>query len=58
MVKTKLVYRDGNVTKILWGRITSEDDLFISFLTEDGNTFRINKNNVISIKNLGDKDNG
>jgi len=53
MGKTKLVYKDNEITKVLWGRIISEDDLFISFLTEDGNSFRINKHNIISIKDSG-----
>ncbi len=58
MGKTKLVYNDDGITKVLWGRITAEDNIFISFLTEDGNTFRINKNNVVSIKDSGDRDGG
>lgn len=53
MGKTKLVYKDDGTTKVLWGEISSEDNVFISFITEDGNFFRINKNNVISIKNSG-----
>jgi hypothetical protein len=40
---------------VLWGEITGEDDFFISFKTEDGNSFRINKRNIISIKDLGSK---
>ena len=50
MGKTKLVYKDDNATKILWGEITGEDEVFISFKTEDSNCFRINKRHVISIK--------
>ncbi len=53
MGKTKLVYKDNDTTKVLWGEISSEDSIFISFITEDGNLFRINKNNIISIKNSG-----
>ena len=56
MGKTKLVYKDDNATKVLWGEITGEDEIFISFRTEDGNLFRINKHQVISIKNSGGSD--
>lgn len=56
MKKIKLVYRDANTTKVLWGQIIGEDEVFISFLTEDGNTFRINKQQIISIKNFGGQD--
>ena len=55
MGKTKLVYNDDKCPKVLWGEITGEDDFFISFRTEDGNSFRINKRNIISIKDLGSK---
>ena len=55
MGKTKLVYNDDKCTKVLWGEITGEDAFFISFKTEDGNMFRINKRNIISIKDLGSK---
>lgn len=58
MGKIKLVYRDGEVTKVLWGKILSEDNLFISFLTQDGNTFRINKQMVISIRDYSGGENG
>ncbi len=53
MGKTKLVYEDSGKTKLLWGMIVGEDDLFISFRTEDGNCFRINKTNIIFIKEIG-----
>ena len=51
-MKTKLVYKDDNSTKILWGKIIGEDSFFISFETEDGTFFRINKSNVVSIKEV------
>ena len=56
MGKIKLVYKDDKSTKVLWGQIVGEDDFFISFKTEDGNSFRINKANVISIKEVGRRD--
>ena len=56
MGKTKLVYKDDNCTKVLWGRIQGEDEFFISFKTEDNNYFRINKANIISIKEVGGRD--
>ena len=52
-MKTKLVYKDNNSTKVLWGRIENEDSIFISFITKDNNLFRINKQNIISIKDQG-----
>ena len=55
MGKTKLVYKDDNATKVLWGEITGEDEIFISFRTEDGNLFRINKQQIISIKDSRSK---
>jgi hypothetical protein len=56
MGKIKLVYKDGNSTKVLWGQIVGEDNVFISFRTEDDNYFRINKISVISIKEVGGRD--
>jgi hypothetical protein len=53
MRKTKLVYKDGNSNKVLWGEITHEDEMFITFITIDGNKFRINTKQVVSIKDLG-----
>ena len=55
MGKTKLVYKDDSCTKVLWGEILGEDNFFISFQTEDGNHFRINKASIISIKEIGGK---
>ena len=54
-MKTKLVYKDHNTIKVLWGQIEKEDDIFIYFLTGDDNYFRINKQNIISIKEKGGK---
>ena len=54
MGKTKLVYKDDKAVKVLWGKIENEDTIFITFLTGDGNVFRINKNHVISIKEVSD----
>ena len=53
MGKTKLVYKDDNSTKVLWGEIIGEDEIFISFRAEDGSLFRINKHQVVSIKDRG-----
>ena len=52
MKKAKLVYKDDKSVKVLWGRIKEEDAIFVMFLTEDGNNFRINKNQIISIKEV------
>ncbi len=52
-MKTKLVYQDNRTHKVLWGKIISEDNYFIKFLAEDGNEFRINKLQVITIKKMG-----
>ena len=53
MGKIKLVYEDNKSTKVLWGQIVGEDNFFISFRTEDGNFFRVNKSNIIYIKEIG-----
>ncbi len=53
MGKTKLVYIDNGTTKLLFGKIESEDNFFIKFITEDGKVFRINKNYIVSIKEFG-----
>ena len=50
---TKLVYKDDKAIKVLWGHIIKEDEVFISFITNDGNNFRVNKQNIISIKEKG-----
>lgn len=50
--KVKLVYKDGNITKLIFGVIYSEDEFFIEIIAEDGISFRINKSSVISIKEL------
>lgn len=52
---SKLVYQDGNYTKVLYGKIISEDEIFINFETKDGGKVRINKKHIISIK---EEDNG
>ena len=52
MGKTKLVYKDDNTTKVLWGEIIGEDEIFISFRAEDGNLFRINKHSVMLVRYL------
>ena len=51
---TKLVYKDDRTTKILWGKIIEEDSVFIHFLTSNGNKFRVNKHNIITIKQVGE----
>ena len=53
-MRTKLVYKDNKTTKILWGTISTEDNFFIYFITNDGFRFRVNKQNVISVKEKGD----
>jgi hypothetical protein len=52
--KTKIVYHDDGLVKVLFGDIVSEDDYFISVQTQDGVLFRINKRHVVSIRE-GDK---
>jgi hypothetical protein len=47
---TKLVYRDGENIKVLWGNQIGEDSFFIEFITNDHNIFKINKAAIISIK--------
>jgi len=49
----KITYNDfeGNRSpRVLLGRVLSEDDQFINFLTGKGKTYRINKNWVLSIE--------
>jgi len=46
------VYKDDKTVKVLWGRIKKEDQIFITFETEDNNCFRINKQMIISIKEV------
>ena len=53
--KVKLVYKDGDSTKLLFGNILTEDDTFVTFLAEDNTEFRINKQSVISIKTVGNR---
>lgn len=52
MKKAKLVYRDDKSVKVLWGIVKEEDSIFVTFITDDGNNFRINKNQIISIKEV------
>ena len=59
MGKVKICYKDGNNTKLLLGVILSKDEDFFKILTEDKTEFQLNKNAIISIKNLsGDGQNG
>ena len=54
----KLVYTDGNTVKVLRGKLISEDSIFVSFETIDGNLFRINKTKITSIKEVAKNDQG
>lgn len=52
MGKVKIVYQDNKTTKILFGFIESEDQIFLRITAEDGTIFRINKTSVVSIKEV------
>lgn len=52
MSKTKIVYRDDKTTKIIFGFINSEDSIFVKVIAEDGTIFRLNKNSIVSIKEV------
>ena len=53
--KVKLVYRDGNVSKLLFGFLCKEDDQFYTIEADrSGTVFVINKNAVVTLKFLGD----
>lgn len=52
MEKSKIVYRDGELTKVIFGSILTEDDTFIFVIAEDSTEFRINKRFVVSIKKI------
>ena len=58
MGKTKIVYKDDNSTKLIFGNVEDEDDVFIKIKAEDGTKFRVNKSSIVTIKELGDVKNG
>lgn len=45
----KIVYTDGNITKVVRGFIDDEDHLFVYLKTSNGDA-RINKTAILSIK--------
>lgn len=52
--KVKLVYKDGQINKLLFGFLDKEDKYFYTIQADKtGTVFRINKNAVISLKFLG-----
>jgi hypothetical protein len=48
----KIIYQEDEHErlKIIFGTITSEDSLFLYITTEDNTAFRINKKNIVSVK--------
>jgi len=48
----KVIYQESEDErlKIIFCTITSEDELFLYLTTEDGTSFRINKKNIVSVK--------
>jgi len=49
--RIKLVYNDGK-SKVLFGELIDEDNLFVHILTIDGIRFRIAKTTLVSMKDL------
>lgn len=47
--KDKLVYRDGELVKVLRGKLKDEDGFFLNFEC-DASIYRINKKDVISLR--------
>ena len=61
--KVKIVYKDGNVSKLLFGFLCKEDGPFYTIEADrTGTVFRVNKNAVVTLKflenNLGGDGNG
>ena len=52
--KMKVVYEDGNYTKVLYGKI-KDDDVFITVIDAFGFETKIGKRFIISISNSGEK---
>jgi hypothetical protein len=54
MKAKKIIYNDveGNFfsPRVILGKVISEDEIFINFLTGKGKSYRINKNHIISIE--------
>jgi hypothetical protein len=53
----KILYQDGDKERLLKGKITSEDDFFISLDLDNGSNYRIGKRAIISIRQ-GERENG
>lgn len=48
--KDKIVYKDGDYSKALFGKVIDEDNFFIYFKDESGDHFRIGKGTIILLK--------
>lgn len=55
-MKTKIVYKDENITKVIFGELMSEDDIFFNIRADDGTNFRINKRDTVTLKELEARD--
>jgi hypothetical protein len=55
MVKYKIVFKDGNYQKTVFGDLTFEEEL-IKVNTTQGNTVYINKSNIIFMKEIREGD--
>jgi len=52
--KIKIVYKDGQINKLIFGFFCGEDEHFYTVEADKtGTVFKINKNAVISLKFLG-----
>ena len=51
-MRCKIVYDDSGITKVIKGNLNSEDNFFFNIETFDKVSFRINKQHVISFKEL------
>ena len=52
-MKKKIVYQDGDYTKVLYGEAV-EDDVFVIVTDIEGNVIKIGKRFVISISEKGE----